>query len=120
MDELKSVLQRFLAVDRVALASVAGTDGLVIDSAGHQDELDAEAVGAVATNAIGAAQALSEEVTRGRLIQAMIEFERGVVILEPISELGVLLVLTEDVSSMGRVRLVARRERKALEQALTG
>jgi predicted regulator of Ras-like GTPase activity (Roadblock/LC7/MglB family) len=40
------------------------------------------AVGAVATNAIGAAQALSEEVTRGRLIQAMIEFERGVVILE--------------------------------------
>jgi predicted regulator of Ras-like GTPase activity (Roadblock/LC7/MglB family) len=42
MDELKSVLQRFLAVDRVALASVAGTDGLVIDSAGHQDELDAD------------------------------------------------------------------------------
>ncbi|HEY8692477.1 MAG TPA: roadblock/LC7 domain-containing protein [Chloroflexota bacterium] len=119
MDQLKSVLERFLAVEGVALAAVAGTDGLVIESAGRP-ELDPEAVGAVATSSLGAAQALAEEVTRGRLVQAMIEFERGVVILEPVGQLGVLLVLTENVSSMGRVRLVARRERQALEQALAG
>ena len=117
MDQLKGILERFLAVEGVALASVTGTDGLVIDSAGRH-EFDSEAVGAVATSALGAAQALAEEVTRGRLIQAMVEFERGVVILEPLGELGVLLVLTEDVSSMGRIRLVARRERQALESAL--
>ena len=117
MDQLKSVLERFLSVESVALASVAGTDGLVIEWAGRA-EVDSEAVSAVAISALGAAQALSEEVSRGRLTQAMIEFEQGVVILEPVGELGVLLVLTEDVSSMGRVRLVARRERQALEQAL--
>ncbi len=117
MDQLKSVLERFLAVEGVALATVTGTDGLVIESAGGL-EFDTEAVGAVATSALGAAQALSEEVTRGRLVQTMIEFERGVVILEPVGELGVLLVLSEDVSNLGRVRLVARRERQALESAL--
>ena len=119
MDQLKSVLERFLTVEGVTLASVTGTDGLVIDSAG-KPEFDAEAVGAMATSSLGAAQALAEEVTRGRLTQAMIEFERGVVVLEPIGELGVLLVLTEDVSSIGRLRLVARRERQALEAALAG
>jgi predicted regulator of Ras-like GTPase activity (Roadblock/LC7/MglB family) len=117
MDQLKTVLERFLSVEGVALAAVTGTDGLVIDSTGGT-EFDTEAVGAVATSALGAAQALSEEVTRGRLIQSMVEFERGVVILEPIGELGVLLVLSEDVTNMGRVRLVARRERQALESAL--
>jgi len=119
MDQLESILERFLALQGVALASVTGTDGLVIESAGRQ-EFHAEAVAAVAASALSAAQALVEEVTRGRLLQTMIEFECGVVILEPIDELAVLLVLTEDVSSMGRVRLVARRERQALEQALAG
>jgi predicted regulator of Ras-like GTPase activity (Roadblock/LC7/MglB family) len=117
MDQLKSVLERFVALEGVVLASVTGTDGLLIESAGRSD-LDSEAVGAVATSALSAAQALSEEITRGRLLQAMIEFENGVVVLEPVGELGVLLVLTEDVSSMGRLRLVARRERQALEAAL--
>ena len=117
MEQLKDVLERFRALEGVALAAVTGTDGLVIDSAGRP-EFDAEAVGAVATSALGAAQALADEVTRGRLVQAMAEFENGVVILEPIGELGVLLVLTENVSSIGRVRLVARRERPALEAAL--
>jgi predicted regulator of Ras-like GTPase activity (Roadblock/LC7/MglB family) len=119
MEQLRNVLERFLAVEGVALACVTGTDGLVIDSAGRP-EFDVEAVGAVATSALGAAQALSQEVTRGRLVQGMVEFERGVVILEPVGELGVLLVLTEDVSSMGRIRLVARRERQAVEGALAG
>ena len=117
MDQLESILERFLALQGVALASVTGTDGLVIESAGRQ-EFHAEAVAAVAASALSAAQALVEEVTRGRLLLTMIEFECGVVILEPIDELAVLLVLTEDVSSMGRVRLVARRERHGLGQAL--
>jgi uncharacterized protein len=117
MDNLKTVLERFLAIEGVALACVTGTDGLVVESAGRP-ELDAEAVGAVATSALGAAQALAEEITRGRLVQAMAEFEKGVVVLEPIGDLGVLLIVSEDVTTVGRVRLVARRERQALEAAL--
>jgi predicted regulator of Ras-like GTPase activity (Roadblock/LC7/MglB family) len=115
--ELKEVLERFLTLDGVALAAVTGTDGLVIESVGRP-EFDAEAVSAVATSAVGAAQALAEEVTRGRLVQAMAEFENGIVIMEPLGQLGVLLVITESVGSIGRVRLVARRERQALEEAL--
>jgi uncharacterized protein len=117
MEDLKTVLERFLALDGVTLATVVGTDGLLIDSAGNPG-FDIEAVGAVATSALGTAQALAEEVTRGRLVQAMAEFEHGVIVLEPIGEMGVLLVLTESQTSIGRVRLVARRERHALEEAL--
>ncbi len=117
MADLNTMLERFTAIEGVTLAAVVGTDGLVIESAG-KPEFDVEAVSAVATSALGSAQALSEEVTRGALTQAMVEFERGVVVLEPVGELGVLVVLTESVSNIGRVRLVARREREALEQAL--
>jgi predicted regulator of Ras-like GTPase activity (Roadblock/LC7/MglB family) len=115
--DLRDVLDRFLTLDGVAMAAVTGTDGLIIDSVGRP-EFDAEAVSAVATSAVGAAQALAAEVTRGRLTQAMAEFENGIVIMEPLGELGVLLVITESVASIGRVRLVARREREALEKAL--
>ncbi|MBV8086568.1 MAG: roadblock/LC7 domain-containing protein [Chloroflexi bacterium] len=117
MAELNNVLERFLAIDGVSMATVVGTDGLVIESAG-QPGFDVEAVSAVATSALGAAQSLAEEVTKGRLVQAMVEFENGVVVMEPVGELGVLLVLTESTASIGRVRLVARRERQAVEQAL--
>jgi predicted regulator of Ras-like GTPase activity (Roadblock/LC7/MglB family) len=117
MAELNSVLERFLTIDGVSLAAVVGTDGLVIENAG-QPGFDVEAVSAVATSALGAAQSLAEEVTKGRLVQAMVEFENGVIVMEPVGELGVLLVLTESTASIGRVRLVARRERQAVEQAL--
>ncbi|MBV9120912.1 MAG: roadblock/LC7 domain-containing protein [Chloroflexi bacterium] len=117
MAELNTVLERFLAIDGVTMATVVGTDGLIIETAGTPG-FDTEAVSAVAASALGAAQSLAEEVTKGRLVQAMIEFERGVVIMEPIGELGVLLVLTESSASLGRVRLVARRERTAVEDAL--
>src|SRR5438477_4811046 len=117
MAELSSVLDRFLAIDGVSMAAVVGTDGLVIESAGTPG-FDVEAVSAVATSALGAAQSLAEEVTKGRLVQAMVEFESGVVVMEPIGELGVLLILTESTASIGRVRLVARRERQAVEEAL--
>lgn len=118
MASLSTVLERFLAIDGVTLASVVGTDGLVIETAGTPS-FDVEAVSAVATSALGAAQSLAEEVTKGRLLQAMVEFENGVVLLEPVGELGVLLVLTESTASIGRVRLVARRDRQAVEEALT-
>jgi len=117
MDKLKDVLARFVEIDGVVLACVTGTDGLVLDSAGRPG-FDAEAAGAVATSALAAAQALAEEITHGRLLQAMAEFEKGVVILEPIGELGVLLVVSDDSSTIGRLRLIARRERPALEAAL--
>jgi predicted regulator of Ras-like GTPase activity (Roadblock/LC7/MglB family) len=48
----------------------------------------------------------------------MVEFENGVVVMEPVGKLGVLLILTESTASIGRVRLVARRERQAVEEAL--
>ena len=117
MPDLRSVLDRFLAVDGVAVAGLVGTDGLVIDSAGAPG-FDVEAMGAVATSALGAAQTLAEEAGQGRLSRAMVEFERGVVLLEPVGELGVLLVLSESQASIGRLRLVARRERQALEEAM--
>ncbi len=117
ISDIKPVLNRFLALEGVTLAMVVGSDGLVIESVGNA-EYDVDAVGAVATTGLGASQVLAEEVTKGQLIQSIIEFERGLVILEPVGEMGILLVLASSASSIGQVRLVARRERRTLAEAL--
>ncbi|HUZ77902.1 MAG TPA: roadblock/LC7 domain-containing protein, partial [Chloroflexota bacterium] len=115
--DLQPILNRFLALEGVGLALVVGSDGLVIESAGSH-EYDVDAVGAIATSSLGASQVLAQEVTRGHLVQSILEFERGLVIMEPIGEAGILLVLAKSASSIGQVRLVARRERAALTEAL--
>lgn len=117
ISELKPILNRFLSLQGVSLAMVVGSDGLVIESVGNA-EYDVDAVGAVATTGLGASQILADEVTKGQLVQSIIEFERGLVVLEPVGDLGILLVLAGSASSIGQVRLVARRERKQLMEAL--
>ena len=117
ISDLGPILDRFLTLAGVTLAMVVGTDGLCIESAGGRD-YDIDAVAAMATTGLGASQALAEEISRGRLVQAMIEFKKGLLLLEPLGDLGILLVLAHQPSSIGQVRLVARRERRALMDAL--
>ncbi|MHB8618279.1 MAG: roadblock/LC7 domain-containing protein [Chloroflexota bacterium] len=119
-DGVRAVLDRFVALEGVCLAMVVGTDGLVVESVRDEgaDACDVEAVGAVATAGLEAGRALAREVTRGDLTQTLVEFERGLLVIEPIGKLGILVVLSQSASTIGRVRLVLRRERPALEEAL--
>lgn len=117
MDQIKAILERFLSLDDVVLAVIAGTEGLVIESA-ERDGADAEAIAAMAVCTLRQARGLAHEIGCDKLIDEIIELEHGLIIFEPLADLAVLVVLTKSISSLGLVRRTARRERQSLEDAL--
>ena len=75
-------------------------------------------IAAMAISTLEPARALPREIGHDGLIDEVPEFERGVILFEALSDLAVLVVLTEGSSSLGLVRRMARRERRSLEHAL--
>ncbi|HEX6606167.1 MAG TPA: roadblock/LC7 domain-containing protein, partial [Chloroflexia bacterium] len=80
---MQDLLSKFRAIRGVGMAAVVGSDGLVIESV-HRPELDADALAAVATNGLLLAEALGRQMERGGALQTIIEYEGGVVLIEPL------------------------------------
>ena len=101
-------------VDAVVLAS---PDGLPIDQAGPSD-LDADALAALAaTVARGAAQ-LAAAGRRGDVHSALIETDRGLVVVATAGAEGWLLVLTRAGANIAELLFDLRRRRPALTALL--
>ncbi len=117
---MKDLLESFMAIDGVHAAILVGRDGLLIESVARDgEEIDVEAVAAVASTGLGASEVLGREINLGRPVQTFAEYEKGVVVLEPVADLAALAIVADGVSHLGRIRLVARRQRRDLEQAVT-
>src|SRR4051812_3122423 len=92
---LQELLNKFRAIRGVGLAAVVGSDGLVIESL-HRPGVDADAFAAVATNGLLLVEALGRQMERGSALQTIIEYEEGVVLIEPLSDEGMILVVSDD------------------------
>lgn len=115
------MLEQFTAIDGVRLALLVGRDGLLIESVTRPGaDADAEAVAAMAASGLGSTEALGEEVKLGHPVQLLAEYGEGVVVLEPVANLAALAVVADGVSQLGRIRLVARRQRQDLAEAVGG
>src|ERR671924_457904 len=115
MPSLEELLGAFTRVRGVTAAVLAGSDGLVLHSAMRPDaEVDGDAIGAVASSGILPAQELGQEVGRGRLVQSVLEYEKGVVLLEPIDDAAILAVVANHAANLGVVRLTVRRLRSQI------
>jgi|DewCreStandDraft_2_1066082.scaffolds.fasta_scaffold00190_40 predicted regulator of Ras-like GTPase activity (Roadblock/LC7/MglB family) len=120
MPDLQELLERFTRVRGVAAAVLAGTDGLVLHGVTRPDaEVDLEALGAMASSWAVPAQELGREIGCGRLVQSALEYEQGLVVVEPVADAALLAVVSDRVESLGIVRLTARRLREDLRKALT-
>lgn len=120
MPDVQELLEVFTRVRGVAAAVLAGTDGLVLHSVTRPDAaVDVETVGAMASHGLVPAQELGQEAGRGRLIQSLLEFEHGLIVIEPVADAAVLAVVSDRVENLGVVRLTARRLRGELLRALT-
>lgn len=115
---LRSLLGRFRAVESVELAAVVATDGLLIESTAR-DGVDVDAISAVASNGLAMAEALGREVNKGGTVQTMLEYEQGIVLLEPISSDAMLLLLANTRDDLGYVRFLAAMHREDLVDALS-
>jgi predicted regulator of Ras-like GTPase activity (Roadblock/LC7/MglB family) len=115
---LKELLGRFRAVGSVELAAVVATDGLLIESSASP-EVDVDAIGAVASNGLAMAEALGREVARGSTVQTMVEYEDGLVLLEPIGAEAMLLLLANNRDDLGYVRFLVAKHRDDMLDALS-
>lgn len=122
MADLDETLNSFTRVRGVTAALIVGQDGLVLQSATAQgaDDVDTDVLGAVASSGLVPAQELGGETGRGKLLQGIYEYEKGVVVVEPIGESAILVVVTSATANLGLLRLQARKAHPDLEAALTG
>ena len=120
MADLTEILEGFTRVRGVSAALVVGQDGLVLQSATAQgaDETDVDVLGAVAASGLVPAQEVGQETQRGRLLQAIYEYEKGVVVTEPLGSSAILVVVTTAAANLGLLRLQARKVHGDLESAL--
>jgi predicted regulator of Ras-like GTPase activity (Roadblock/LC7/MglB family) len=124
MADLTEILEGFTRVRGVSAALVVGQDGLVLQSAtgasAGDDATDVDILGAVAASGLVPAQEIGRETQRGHLLQGIYEFERGVVVIEPLGSSAILVVVTTAAANLGLLRLQARKVHGDLEAAVGG
>lgn len=118
MVDLKQTLSRFLAIPGVRLAVLVGRDGLLIEGLSREGKEDMEAVGAYMTTGLSTAEALGQEISRGSVIGALMEYEHGLVSIEPLGDYALVVTLFDNASSIGRVRHMVRTSRNEILEAL--
>ncbi len=114
---LKELLGEYKKIDGVDMAAVVGSDGLVIESIA-KGGVDVDAIGALADNGLAMARALGMQIDKGEPLQTLLEYERGIVVLESLGEDGIIVVTSSRAQDLGRIRFVTNRSRKDLREAI--
>ncbi len=115
--EIRELLGSFRSLNGVSLAAVVATDGLLIEGVADPD-VDMDAICAVASNGLVMAEALGREIGKGGTTQAVLEYDSGLVILEPLSEDAMVLIVSSQRNSLGRVRFMLNRYHQSLFDAV--
>ena len=120
MADLDELLTGFTRVRGVSSALIVGQDGLVLQSvtAPGAEPVDVDVLGAMASSGLIPAQEIGGETGRGKLLQGIYEFEKGVVVVEPIGQSAILVVVTTAAANLGLLRLQARKVHADIEKAL--
>ena len=118
MVDLKQTLSRFLAIPGVRLAVLVGRDGLLIEGLTREGKEDMEAVGAIMTTSMNTAEALGQEIARGNVVGALMEYEHGLVSVDPLGDFALVVTLFDNAASIGRVRHLVKASRNEILDAL--
>ncbi len=118
MVDLKQTLSRFLAIPGVRLAVLVGRDGLLIEGLTRDGKEDMEAVGAIMTSSLNTAEALGQEISRGGVVGALMEYERGLVSIDPLGDFALVVTLFDNASCIARVRHLVKMSRSEILEAL--
>jgi len=118
MVDLKQMLSRFLTIPGVRLAVLVGRDGLLIEGLSRDSKEDMETVGAYMTTSLNTAEALGQEISRGNVVGALMEYEQCLVSVDPLGDFALVVTLFDNASSIGRVRHMVKASRNEILQAL--
>jgi predicted regulator of Ras-like GTPase activity (Roadblock/LC7/MglB family) len=118
MVNLKQTLSRFLTIPGVRQAILVGRDGLLIECITREGKEDLEALGALTTSHFSTAEALGKEINRGTLVGVIMEYEHGLVSVDPLGDFALMVTLSDNASSIGRVRHLVKSSRSEILEAL--
>jgi predicted regulator of Ras-like GTPase activity (Roadblock/LC7/MglB family) len=118
MVDLKQMLSRFLSIPGVRQAILVGRDGLIIEGLARDSKDDMEAVGALMTSGFSTAEALGQEIARGSVVGLLMEYEHGLVSVDPLGEFALMITLSDNASNIGRVRHLVKASRGEILEAL--
>lgn len=114
---LKDLLGSFRVLDGIELAAVVAHDGLLIEGNANPG-IEVDAVCAVASNGLAMADALGREIAKGGAVSTVLEYERGLVVLEPINGDAMLLLMVGTREQLGQLRFMVSKHRTAFAEAL--
>src|SRR5438067_13493265 len=118
MVDIKQMLSRFLTISGVRLAVLVGRDGLLIEGLSRDGKEDMETVGAYMTTGLNTAEALGQEISRGGVVGVLMEYEHGLVSVDPLGDFALMVTLSDNASTIARVRHLVKTSRGEILEAL--
>jgi uncharacterized protein len=118
MTDLKQMLSRFLSIPGVRQAILVGRDGLMIEGLTRDGKDDMEAVGAIMTTGLSTAEALGQEIARGGVVGVLMEYEHGLVSVDPLGDFALMVTISDNASTITRVRHLVKTSRGEILEAL--
>lgn len=118
MVDLKQTLSRFLSIPGVRQAILVGRDGLMIEGLTRDGKDDMEAIGAIMTTGLSTAEALGQEIARGNVIGVLMEYEHGIVSVDPLGDFALMITLSDNASTIARIRHTIKASRNEILEAL--
>lgn len=120
MPALRDHLGKYLQIPGVRAAVLTGRDGLRIEGAGQADQRAGDALSALGASALSTTEALGQDLSAGATIGAILEYESGLVSVDPLGDYAALVVLANDASSLPRIRQTTHALRGDLLRTLEG
>ena len=113
MPSIRDLVAAIRRRDGVEAAVILGRDGLLIDGQAVPG-LDAEHIAARIPSIIAPADDLAGALSRGQLMTAVLEYQRGLAVVSVLSAEALLLVLVRPGANVGQLLFELRRNREQI------
>ena len=117
MQNLETTLAKITKIDGVKTAVVVSRDGFVIEGVSNNG-LDTEAVAAIISGGIVNSEAMGSDLQIGRFAKSMIEYDKGMIVVNPLGEKAALAVVASDKASLAHLRYQLKKFGPEIEEAL--
>ena len=113
MPSIRDLVAAIRRRDGVEAAVVLGREGLLIDGQAVAG-LDTEVIAARIPSIVAPADDLAAALSQGPLITAVLEYQRGLAVISPLSADAILLVLVQSGANVGQLLFELRRNREQI------
>lgn len=108
MTDIQQILTEFTKIEGVYATCLVGRDGFLLDSIASPG-IDPELIGAIASSGFGSAESMGNQLGQANLNMTMLEYEDGPVILSPVGAEAFLVIIANQKTNLGWIRLTLKK-----------